>query len=169
MEKIEIKGYEERYTINERCEVYSLPKSGSGGHNGRVLKQMISGRGYAYVILRKDNIAKHKFIHKEMAIAFIPNPENKPHVNHKDGNKLNNALGNLEWCTAKENTQHAIRTGLLKMNGEDNPQNKYSKRIIIKMRKLNELGITKKVISNIFNIHPNYVSDIILKKRWKHI
>ncbi len=169
MEKVDIKGYEGRYSIDENREVYSLPKSGSGGHSGKVLKQMVSGRGYAYVILRKNNIATHKFIHKEMAIAFIPNPDNKPQVNHIDGNKLNNALNNLEWCTAKENSQHAVRTGLLKMNGVDNPQNKYSNRLVIKMRKLHELGFKTKTLSKIFGIHQTYVSQIVFYKRWKHI
>lgn len=66
-------------------------------------------RGYPSVRLMSDGgTSKIKYIHRFLAIAFIPNPENKPFVNHKDGNKSNNCLSNLEWCTSSENNQHAI-------------------------------------------------------------
>jgi hypothetical protein len=67
-------------------------------------------------------------IHRELAIAFLPNPDNLPQVNHKDGDKLNNSLDNLEWCTAQYNTQHAVSHGLLvNAKGHEHPQSKLSK------------------------------------------
>lgn len=75
----------------------------------REMTYAINNRGYKTV--RMDG-GKTKMIHRLVAEAFIPNPDNKPFVNHIDGNKLNNCLDNLEWCTNGENVKHAISTGL---------------------------------------------------------
>ena len=75
-----------------------------------------SGRGgkltYYAVMLWLGNKSKCAKVHRLVAEAFIPNPDNLPCINHKDGNKLNNQVTNLEWCTYQENMQHAVRTGL---------------------------------------------------------
>lgn len=68
--------------------------------------------GYPLVTLVHEGIRKNQFIHRLLGLAFIPNPENKPVINHIDGDKTNFNLVNLEWATVKENTQHAIKLGL---------------------------------------------------------
>lgn len=79
----------------------------------RILKPSLIGNGYPAVIITQGKaIRKCYTIHKLMALAFIPNPENKSSVNHKDGNKTNNHIDNLEWMTSKENVQHAWENGL---------------------------------------------------------
>lgn len=72
---------------------------------------------YLTVMLRARTLGLNKYptVHRLVADAFIPNPENKSTVNHKDGNKENNCVENLEWATNKENTQHATKTGLIDM------------------------------------------------------
>ena len=76
----------------------------------RELTYTLNNRGYYSVGIRR----KTHMVHRLVAQAFIPNPENKPFVNHIDGNKLNNHVSNLEWCTAQENNLHARQTGLHK-------------------------------------------------------
>lgn len=108
-----IKGYEGLYEISNYGRVKSLPKiRGRRLTNETILKPRISTQGYIMVGLRKNDKTFNASVHRLIAEAFIPNPENKKKVNHIDGNKQNNSIDNLEWCTPSENMQHAYRTGL---------------------------------------------------------
>ena len=105
-----LQGYEclENYFISEEGFVYSS-KFGTL----KRLKGNTDSNGYKYLDVRNPNVdIRFPKIHRLVARAFIPNPENKSQVNHKDGNKTNNHYKNLEWATNKENRIHAIRTGL---------------------------------------------------------
>lgn len=73
-----------------------------------------NSNGYFFVNLTYKKEIKNEPAHRIIAVSFIPNPENKPQVNHKDGNKLNNHVSNLEWCTRSENMKHAFKLGLCK-------------------------------------------------------
>lgn len=94
-----------------------------GSDNNKVTR--ISKDGYETVHLYLDGICQNKRVSRVVAQAFIDNPENKPEVNHKDGNKLNNHVSNLEWNTKKENVRHAWDNGLVTpsrgMLGKSNP------------------------------------------------
>jgi hypothetical protein len=86
----------------------------------KLIKQFINTKGYYTACIKVT-----KAIHRLVAIAFIPNPENKREVNHKDGNKLNNNVINLEWATSSENRIHSYKTGLqVSIKGSDNKQSK---------------------------------------------
>ena len=94
------------------------------GRSGKILNTQINHNGYKIINLHpngKSDKSKCVRIHRLVAQAFISNPENKPFVNHIDGNKQNNVVTNLEWCTAKENTIHAFKNHLCKAKrGEEN-------------------------------------------------
>ena len=92
------------YVVTVKGEVYSLKR----GRPYR-LKSRIDHNGYCRVELCKNGKPKYIFAHRLVAEAFIPNPENKPYINHKDENKQNNSVANLEWCTAAENNKHGTR------------------------------------------------------------
>jgi hypothetical protein len=108
---VPVKNYEGFYEINERGAVKSLYKQ----NLHYVMEQRIDRGGYYTVRLTKKDKGSTKYVHRLLAETFIPNPENKKCVNHMDGKKLNNALCNLEWCTASENSKHAYQTGLSKV------------------------------------------------------
>lgn len=118
MEEIwkDIPGYENKYQISNLGRVKSF-ENNKGKYRELIRKPRINKQGYYYLGLWKHSKAKTFKIHRLVAQIFIPNPENKICVNHKDGNKLNNNVNNLEWVTYSENTIHAINTGLIDING----------------------------------------------------
>ena len=79
---------------------------------GRILKPCIDQRGYERVCLFKADRTRRYKVHRLVAMAFIPNPNSKPQVNHIDGNKRNNNIDNLEWVTNDENFRHSMENGL---------------------------------------------------------
>lgn len=98
------------YEISNLGKIRSFKKD----KNNFILKQRITKGGYLRITLYKNGMAKKYLVHRLVAQTFIPNPENKPQINHLDGNKQNNKVDNLEWCTNSENQKHAYKTGLEK-------------------------------------------------------
>ena len=118
-----IEGYEGLYEISNFGNVKSLARSWNFRDYGngkvqvvkskeKILKNTISNCGYMQARLSKNNKHGLKSVHRLVAQAFIPNPENKSQVNHIDGNKQNNRVDNLEWCNNSENQLHAWKLGL---------------------------------------------------------
>jgi hypothetical protein len=108
----DIKNYEGLYQISNLGRVRSLDRVDLQGRRlkGKVLADYLSGQGYFRVNLWRDGNMEHKLVHRLVAEAFISNPENIPQVNHKDEDKSNNRVDNLEYCTALYNNTYGTRT-----------------------------------------------------------
>lgn len=106
-ERKHIKGHHDRYEASIYGEIFGEKKD-------TPLSPGISKDGYLRVVLCENGKPHTKKVHRLVAETFIPNPCNKPEVNHIDGNKQNNRVTNLEWCTHQENVRHAFATGLEK-------------------------------------------------------
>ena len=102
-----IKDFEEKYAISNYGKIKNIKTN-------KILKEKKNKRGYLYIGLFKNKKQYAFRINRLVAQAFIPNPNNYPQVNHKDENKLNNCVNNLEWCTAKYNANYGNRNKKLK-------------------------------------------------------
>lgn len=108
----DIRNYENLYQISNLGNVKSIARKGAF-RKDKVLKCSYNKKGYMYVCLCKNCRRKAYRVHRLVAQAFIPNPENKPQVNHINGNKKDNSVCNLEWTTNKENSVHAHKNNLV--------------------------------------------------------
>lgn len=148
----DIKGYEGFYQVSSLGNIKSL--GNSFRKKEKLLKQHFNTQGYYHVLLCGKIKPRASVIHRIVAKAFIENPQNKPEVNHINGNKIDNRLENLEWCTADENRQHAYSLGL-KCEGEKHGRSKLKNSDICKIIDLLNQGIKQHVIASTFNVsHP---------------
>lgn len=125
----DIPNYENLYLASNLGRIKSI----SNPKRIKILKPSISNGGYQKIQLYKGGKCKTLYVHRLIALTFIPNPNNKEEVNHIDGNKFNNNANNLEWVSRSENQLHAIKTGLREpspMTGRKGELNPLSKEIL---------------------------------------
>ena len=171
----DIEGYEGYYQISSHGRVRSVnryvrhPSGKQAQKRGRIFrngwknKSLIAG-------LTKEGKSRGFLIYRLVAKAFIPNPDNKPEVNHIDGNRMNNHISNLEWSTRSENEKHAYDTGLyISRKGNEHPMSKLSETDINRMKNLLSEGKSKKDISKVFNVSYSHVCKIFKGTTWKHL
>lgn len=140
-------GYEGLYEVSNlgRIKSFDTYRKGPNGsiriYKGRILKPFINGRGYLQVTLSKNGTHKKFQVHRLVALHFLPNPSNLPEVNHKDENKLNNSVDNLEWCDRLYNVRYG--TGIERQ----------------KKKQLNDIKKSKSVLQ--YDLEGNFI------KEWK--
>lgn len=160
-------GYEGRYEVSNKGRVKTLLKNNS---KTEILKPSNHIQGYLRVGLRKDGISKIISIHRLVASAFIPNPEDKPQVNHIDGIKSNNKIENLEWCTQKENAAHAVLNGIYNSaKGENAGHSKLKDSDIYKVYELLKENKKPYQIAKIIGISKSTINLIVHNKIWTHL
>lgn len=155
-------GYEELYEVSNMGNVRSVDKTTRDGRfwKGRPIKKNNVGNGYDQTVLSVDGVYRHAYIHRLVANAFIPNPENKPEVNHINGNKKDNRAENLEWVTKSENGLHSFR--VLGRKPSCNNKGKASK-----LRKLNndQLEIVRTSSKSCYALAREFgVSDTVIQR-----
>lgn len=166
----DVVGYEGLYTVNENGEIYST-------RSKKILKPFFRGirpdNKYLVVDLHKNNKGKTISVHRIVAETFIPNPDNLPCVNHKDGNKFNNCVDNLEWVTYAENNQHAVDNGLKKYKkGTENKLSKLSYEQVVEIKQNLILGDPQfgaRPLSKQYGVDHSIILDIFHDVKYQNV
>ena len=133
--------------------------------HGKIIKGEITSGGYCRVHISHKGVQYKFLVHRLVAEAFILNPKHLPEVNHIDGNKQNNSVDNLEWCTRSQNTSHAFKTGLRNYNGCKNPHSKLTQSEVETIRRIyvrgkhcenNSYGLAKR-----YNVSPKTIQNVV--------
>lgn len=175
-------GFEGRYEVSDLGRVRSLDvltRRGGGGAEdirpGKVRKLHLMKSGYQHVNLKRDGVGLGQYVHRLVAAAFLGESRNLE-VNHKDGNKANNILSNLEYCTRQENVDHSIRIGIFHRNhtwprskGGSNPNSKITENEAFKVCEMLACGFGGRQIARMTGIGIGIVEKISCGKTWAHI
>ena len=176
-----VPGWEGVYEVSSFCRVRSLTRQISTcGRSrtfttrelkGRLLVPTLDRAGYLRVDLKFGRKRKNSLLHRVFAEVFIPNPEGKPHINHKDGVKTNNDSSNLEWCSHKENMGHAFSTGLTPRpkngSGELSPASKLAAEDVAEIKERLKAGEGGGSIANDYPVSRNAIYEIKAGRSWR--
>jgi len=155
-----------------RCGAYRVLLDGTiqkfkGGRYVSVVPRVHKKTGRVYFTMTFKGITKSVLVNRMVAWAYHPNPENKPHVNHLDGNKRNNHPKNLEWATQSENEEHAFKTGLKITRGSSNSNAKLTARQVEEIRAAIPHDLSALAIK--YSVSERTIRDIIAGKTWSHV
>ena len=170
-------GYDGLYEVSSWGKVKSLRRKtlgiwgGGKMSNGKLLKQTISKFGYIRITLSKNGKPIQFSVHRIVAKAFIENPKELPCINHKDSNRTNNHIENLEWVTYKENSHHAaVNNRFYVLRGEDSKIAKLTNKDILQIRKeyeKNKVGFMK--LGKKYGVDTTTIRSVIHGETWQHI
>jgi DNA-binding transcriptional regulator YiaG len=169
----DISEYEGMYQVSNLGNVKSLRRKKWNGFDyqeivEKILAQKIH-KQYKYINLCKSGEQKMIGVHRLVALSFIPNPEGKRYVNHKDNNPSNNHMDNLEWATQAENINHAVRQGRFNQ-GTLSPRTKFTEEQVKEIRrKILAKEISQTKLAKELGVTQNCISEIVNRLTWKHI
>lgn len=174
-----VAGYESLYEVSNMGRVRSLDtvQTRSNGRcicdfriKGKILKPFRTGKNGGYDTVQLSGRENRK-VHRLVAEAFLENPLGLPEVNHKDGDKRNNSVENLEWVTGQENIEHAVRLGLMK-SGDDAPIRKLSSRDVADIRAEYKPGVRGRGIKTLakrYGVSSTTMRNILSGRKWGHV
>lgn len=153
--------YKKHYTLDD----YEITEDGQvvAKRNGKALKGQPNDKGYLRVAIGK----KRMFVHRLVAEKYVPNPENKPQVNHINGIKTDNRACNLEWVTNQENRNHARENGLI-VSGEKVGGAKLDAEKVLYIRS-NPDGMTVAELAEMFGVQRTTIRDVVKFRAWKSV
>lgn len=176
----EVEGFK-YYEVSNKGRVRSWRDCNEGKREEpRILKAGTTKAGYKLVSFwDNDNKKHHSFnVHRLVAEAFIPNPENKPYVNHSDSDRSNNTVNNLEWVTAKENNTHAMEAGRMDLSGledrkgETHGMSKLTREAVIDIKKTardNGYFYGLKELAEKYDVSTTTIQYVVNGHTWKHV
>lgn len=162
----DIKGFDGEYQVSTKGRVKSFHY-----HKIFILKQRLNKKGYYSVALYKNGKSRHYRVNRLVAEAFIPNPENKPLVHHRDDNPSNNCVENLEWVTEEENTRYALAAGRMK-TGSAHYRAKFTEEDIrfIRTHYIPRHPIfSAAALAEKYGVYESTIYNILRRKTWKHV
>jgi len=165
--------------VIEGFENYSVDVVGNvrNEKTGKYKTLSLNYKGYLTVLLHKNGKATTRFAHRLAAKAFLPNPENKPQVNHINNIRTDNRLENLEWCTAKENVFHSMKQGRMvvpsmygNFKGSRHPLAKLTEEHVWVIKQLlSGSSLLQREIGLLFGVSTAVIGGIKNKKSWTHV
>ena len=160
-ERRDISGYEDRYQVSKSGKIRSLRVINTSHKYDRYLKVCISNSDCTRKTVRIHRVVAETFLADSMSEGLV--------VNHKDGNRRNNSVENLEWITQKDNIAHAIMMGLNNIRGESNSRAKLNNKLVLEIRKMSSDGATVSAIASKLNYNYNTILDVVRFKTWKDV
>lgn len=173
----QIKGNREIYEVSNLGNIRTRDREGARGYKvkGHTLAQYDNSNGYLRCGMNIDGKQKLYFVHRLVAKLFILNPDGKPYVNHKNGDKHDNSVENLEWCTKSENEKHAWANGLkhnIATKGELHGMHKLNRKDVeyIRENHIRNGGFMKTgELAKMFSVNPQTITEIVSERIWKSI
>lgn len=158
-----IPGYENLYSITTNGKVWSHKKD-------KFVNQVNHNKGYKVVRLYIGAKEKSYLVHRLVAMTYLKPDSTRPWVNHKDCNKRNNHVSNLEWCTRRENMLHAVDNGLMFGKSHNHPSSKMTEEKVRRMRQLHsEQSISYPRLAEMFGVSLGLAWGIVNHTRWKYV